>query len=157
MGKTSVANEVSTLLEEADVAHTFIDLDGLAYTFPLGTDDPYGDEIALENLSAIWANSRKRGVKHLLIARVVESRDYADKLAASVGIGAPVVCRLTGQDDTLLERVRKREIGLGLAWHEKRSLQLARELEASAVEDFCVPTDGRSVTQVAQDVLVQMD
>ena len=134
-----------------------IDLDGLAYTFPRGTDDPYGDAIALENLAAIWPNSRKRGVEHLIVARVIESRNYANQIASSVDIDAPIVCRLTGTDDTLLARVRKREIGVGLAWHEKRSLQLARELEVSAVEDYCVATDDQTVTQVAKRVLAHAD
>jgi hypothetical protein len=156
VGKTSVADEVSSLLDDANVSHTFVDLDGLSYTYPRDDDDPYGDDIALENLSAIWGNSRKRGVDYLIIARVIESREYADKLAASVNIKTPIICRLTARDETLLARVRNREIGSGLEWHEKRALQLSGELEESRVDDFCIATDLRSVTQVARDVLAQI-
>ena len=53
VGKTSVAEALSTTLESASVGHTFIDLDGLAKTYPRPIGDRFGDRIALKNLTAV--------------------------------------------------------------------------------------------------------
>ena len=42
VGKTTVANELSTLLEVDGIAHTFVDLDALTYTFPRSASDAFG-------------------------------------------------------------------------------------------------------------------
>lgn len=153
VGKTAVANELSTLLEQDRVPHTFVDLDALTYTFPREPTDPFGNGLAMENLFAIWKNSRKRDSKNLIIPRVVETFDYAEKIANVVGIADPIVCRLTASDEILLERVRTREIGSNLAWHETRSLELSKALAETRIENFCVSTDGRSITDVATEIL----
>ena len=156
VGKTTIANELSNLLEHDGVPHTYIDLDALTYTFPRSEADPFGNELALKNLSAMWENSRKLGSKNLIIPRVIESKAEATNIAAAVGIEAPIICRLTASDDTLLERVRAREIGSGLGWHEKRSIQLSAELSESKVEQLCIATNNRSVTEIATELMQQV-
>lgn len=153
VGKTTVGTEVSTILDAGGVPHAFIDLDGLACSFPRSATDPYGDGLAFENLAAVWANCQRRGARHLVIARVVESRAYAQQLAKVAGFSGAVVVRLTAQDATLLERVRARELGANLAWHEHRCLELSAALAASALDDFCVATDGRPVADIASEVV----
>ena len=153
VGKTTVANELSTLLVNESVPHTFVDLDALTHTYPRSLSDPFGNALALANLTIIWNNGRNHGARNLIVPRVVETRDYAEHLAQSVGISHPIVCRLTASDRTLLERVRAREIGSNLAWHEKRSLQLSAELSKTRNEDFSIATDGRSITEIATEIL----
>lgn len=153
VGKTCVAGELSTLLQADDIPHTCIDLDALTYTFPRPVSDPFGNALALENLTAVWENCRRRGAKNLILARVAESRDYVEEIAQAIGIADPVVCRLTASDQTLLDRVRTREIGTNLAWHEARSLQLSGLLDEAKVEDFCVSTNDRKVTEIASEIM----
>ncbi len=157
VGKTTVANELSTLLEVDGIAHTFVDLDALTYTFPRSASDAFGDILALENLTAVWGNCRRRGSKNLIIPRVVESRDYAMRISDAVSIPNPVICRLTASSQTLLDRVRIREIGSNLAWHEKRSLQLSNTLDKSGIEDFCVSTDQRTIKEIAEEMLQEVN
>lgn len=157
VGKTTIANELSTLLEADGIPHTFVDLDALAYTFPRSAADPFGDALALENLGAVWTNCRRRGARNLIVPRVVETREYPRKVADSVGVPDPLVCRLTASDRTLLQRVRTREIGSNLVWHEERSLRLSAELAKSGFEDFCVATDDRSITGIATEIRQRVD
>jgi len=152
-GKSTVGSELSTLLEDNGVPHTFIDLDALTYTYPRDPSDPYGNELALENLKAVWENARQRQSKNLIVPRVVESYDYAVGISEALEIPNPIVCRLVASTETLLERVRNREIGSGLEWHEARTLELAVQLEASKVEDFSVNTDARTVTDIATEIM----
>ncbi|NKB52714.1 MAG: AAA family ATPase [Rhizobiaceae bacterium] len=157
VGKSTIANELSTLLEADEVPHTFIDLDALAYTFPRNAADPFGDGLALENLKSIWANCQRRGSKNLIVPRVVETESYPERVAEMVAIPDPIVCRLTASDQSLLERVRMREKGSNLSWHEKRSLELSAALEDANVNDFCVATDGRSITEIATEIMLEID
>lgn len=152
VGKTTIANELSVLLEADDIPHTFVDLDALTYTFPRPDDDPYGDRLALENLRAVWANARLQCARNLIIPRVVETATYPGRIAETVGIDNPVVCRLTASDKTLLERVRMREKGSGRDWHEKRALQLSFLLDQIGLEDFCISTDDRTICDVAREI-----
>jgi hypothetical protein len=152
VGKTTVANELSTVLEGRGIPHTFMDLDALAYTFPRDPDDPFGDRLATQNLKAVWRNCRAYGSKNLIIARIVESRDYAAHLSRAVGIERPIVCELRASPDSLIGRVRAREVGSNLDWHERRSLTLSKELNARNLADFIVDTDRRSVTEIAREI-----
>lgn len=156
VGKTTVANELSTLLESDDVPHTFVDLDALTHTFPRSASDPFGNDLALENLAVVWQNSRRRGSRNLVVPRVVETQDDVKRISEAAGIPDPVVCRLTASDQTLLQRVQTREIGSSLEWHEKRSLELSAVLAKARLEDFSVPTDDRSITEIATQIMRQI-
>jgi hypothetical protein len=46
-----------------------------------------------------------------------------------------------------------RELGAGRAWSLARAVELARLMEEQAVEDHLVETGGRTVTDIATDVL----
>ncbi len=156
VGKTSTGNEISNQLEDQGIPHTFVDLDALTYTFPRSASDPYGNELATENLKAIWANAQKRGSKNLIVPRVCESADYVTSIAQALGIANPILCRLTASDDTLLVRVRKRETGSGLAWHENRALELSAQLAQTPFEDVTVATDNRALTDIAAEIIAQV-
>ena len=75
VGKTTVGNELSTSLERRRVAHTFIDLDTLAETYPRPPGDRFGNRLALLNLRDVWINCAAAGSRNLIVARVVETRD----------------------------------------------------------------------------------
>ena len=157
VGKTSVSDELSHFLEQDNVPHTFVDLDALTYTFPRGENDPYGNQLALENLESIWQNSYKRGARNLIVPRVIESYNHATDISEAVGITEPILCRLSASDQTLIERVRTREIGSGLCWHEKRSLELSKTLAFAELEDFCLFTDDRTISEIAKDILQRIE
>jgi deoxyadenosine/deoxycytidine kinase len=50
VGKTTVAQEISNLLDRSNTAHTFVDLDALTQTYTRPPDDPYGYRLVFANL-----------------------------------------------------------------------------------------------------------
>ncbi len=152
VGKTSVAEELSGLLAEDKVAHTFIDLDGLSKTYPRPADDKYGERIALKNLQDVWANARALGVKTLIIARVIETPEGARRIEHTVGAISSTVIQLNASDETLLDRVRQREAGSGREWHERRALALSAQMQNSRVATLMLETDDKSVSEIAGEI-----
>ncbi len=156
VGKTTVAAEVSFQLERVAVAHTLIDLDALAATYPRSADDPFGSTLARANLQGMWQNCAAAGSRNVIIARVIEVSAEVDAIAQCIPGAAPTVCRLTAGDATLLHRVRQREVGSARAWHEARAVQLAQSLRQSGPTDFAVDTEGRPVPEIAAEIVAAL-
>ncbi|MEP1539436.1 MAG: AAA family ATPase [Paracoccaceae bacterium] len=152
VGKTSIAETISALLQVDNVPHTFIDLDALTYTYPRSVSDPFNSALALESLTSIWAHCRKRGSRNLVIARVVESASDVEDIANAIGVSRPILCRLTAPDQTLLKRIRNRNTGSNIPWQESRSLQLSAAMKDDGIEGFCIATEGRSMTEIATEI-----
>lgn len=153
VGKTTVGYEASALLTRRRIPHTFVDLDGLAQTHPRPKDDRFGERLALRNLRGVWANCAAAGSRNLIVARVVERQADLDRIADVVPDAKPFVCQLRAADETLVERVRRREVGPETRWHEERALQLSRSLSQTAPADHRIGTDGRTVTDIAQEIV----
>lgn len=153
VGKTSSAEEVSNVLVGRSVPHTLLDLDCLAETYPRELNDRYGSKLMLTNLRSVWRNCAAAGSKNLVLARVIETETDKDAIAECIPHAATVVCRLQARNETLVTRVRKREIGTGAQWHEQRSLELAASLKNGAPADFVVDTDGKSIVNVANEIV----
>lgn len=156
VGKSSVAGELSAVLKDEEIAHTLIDLDGLSYTYPRPSDDRFGQQLASQNLAAIWPNCLAAGAKNIIIARTVETREGLDMITRSVTDAAPTICQLYASDDTLSARVSAREIGSGHAWHAARALELSASLAKSGPADFRIDTDGQSLAQIAREIFRQI-
>ncbi|MEM7215471.1 MAG: hypothetical protein AAF423_08010 [Pseudomonadota bacterium] len=153
VGKTSTGEEVSNILVRRNIAHTLIDLDCLAETYPRPENDKYGTILAYRNLARVWENCQAAGSKNLVVARVIESNKDTQAICSSVPYSKPIVCQLIASDTTLIDRVRKREIGSGLEHHEKRSLELASSLGENAPADFVVDTNGKTIVEIASRVV----
>jgi len=157
VGKTTIGNEVSSVLERREVAHTFIDMDALAQTYPRSPKDRFGDELALVNLRAVWANCVAAGSENLIVARIVEARRNVEDIQRAVPGSRLLVCQLRATKESLIERVRKRELGAGRDRHEARALELAQSLRNKAPADFIVETEGRSVPDIADEIVEQVE
>lgn len=150
-GKTAVAMEMSEILSAHQVPHAFVDLDALTYSWP--PQGPFNDDLAFQNLAAVWANFRAAGAKRLIVAWVVESRDELRRYKEAIPGAAVTVCRLVASQATREARLRAREVGAGRDWHLARTVELEQILEEAAVEDFQVENDGQPVGVVAREVL----
>ncbi len=153
VGKTTVGHELSERLCGLKTAHTFVDLDALAQTYPRPDDDRFGTNLALRNLAAIWANCRVARSKVLIISRVVETFGDVDDIERAVSISPAITCQLSASDEALADRIERRETGSGLARHKKRAVELARLLNSSAPANFSVETDDRRPPDIADEVL----
>ena len=151
VGKTSVGFEVSDLLCEQGVAHTFIDWDQLRYTYPRPVGDRFGDQLGMKNLRDVWRNAVAAGSRNLIIASVIETWADVEDIRQVVPGADVVVCQLQARVETLAVRVRQREKGKGLDWHLRRSAELAEILAGEAVPvDFKMWTDEMGVCEIAK-------
>ncbi len=155
-GKTTVATEMGRLLSEAGIAHAVVDFDQLTEYRPRAADDPFGTQVGLANLTAVWRNYAAAGAKRLIIARVIESRDDLTDLRHAFPEANITVVRLRASVTTLQTRVRRREIGGALEWHLVRAAELAKLMDAHKLEDVLVEAEGRGPASIARDILVRV-
>ncbi|MEM9971056.1 MAG: hypothetical protein AAF762_08145, partial [Pseudomonadota bacterium] len=104
----------------------------------------------------VWRNCAAAGSKNLVLARVIETDADKDAIADCIPHSSAVVCQLQARNETLVTRVRKREIGSGAQWHEKRSLELAASLKNGAPANFVLDTDGKSIVELASEIVSQV-
>lgn len=155
VGKTTVAGEVSELLEQAGVPHAFVDVDSLRWSYPSPADDRFRTRLAMRNLAAVWVNFRAAGAERLVLSDVVEARDELDRYRAAVPGARITVVRLRAAVETLAARVAAREQGSGRDWHLARAAELAAQMDRDAVEDILIETDGRSLAEIAREALAR--
>jgi hypothetical protein len=149
-GKTSVLVEASDLLRAADVPHAAIDFDMLAFGhWPSSAPD----DVAYRNLGAVWNTFAATGVERLLISEAVDSANTLDHVRASIPSATVMVCRLRASIHTMRERVWQREFGMLQQQFVDRVEEVEAAIDAAGLEDFSVSNDGRSITDVAREVL----
>lgn len=154
VGKSSVLSEIEDLLQGAGMRFAAVELDALSYCHPpVRGDDRFRSGLTFRNLAAVWRNFRAVGAERLVLSRVIESRDELRRYRRAVPGADIVVVRLRATDRVLRSRVRRREIGRGREWHERRAIELARIMERARVEDIAVDTDHRTVNAIAREIL----
>ena len=150
-GKSSVGNELHAQLSAAGVRHCLIDGDFLDMAHP----SPWEHGLAERNLAAMWANYRVLAYRRMIYtntAAVLE--DAMDRLTAAMD-DAPKVTAvlLTCTDETARRRLSQREIGSALDRHLERSAEMAGPLNRAPSWVHRVPTDDRSVTEIATEII----
>lgn len=151
-GKTTVLGEASDILSAADIPHAAIDLDllGLGH-LPAGAPD----DLTVRNLAVVWNNYAAAGVTRLLVSEALDTAAKRERLEKAIPRAEIVVCRLRATLDTMQQRVRLREPGILQEQFVARVAELEASLDAGRVEDFSVENEGRSVTDVAREILVR--
>lgn len=149
-GKTAVLGELSDLLSEQGQPHATIDLDAIGSVL---LPDAAARDLVFRNLAALYANMVDAGLRHLLLAEAVETREELEDLQQAMPGAELVLCRLTAGVDEMARRIRLRETGMYQQRFVERSRLLHHVLEAAKLESFVVSNDGRSITDVARDVL----
>jgi hypothetical protein len=155
VGKSTVAWEVSELLQEAGVSHCLLEGDYMGQVHPAPADDPHRSAITESNLTAVWANFAALGHRRLVYTNTVSVLETG-MFRRALGGDAPRILRvlLTADDATTRDRLALRETGTQLAAHIERSALAARRLEREVPPDTTrVATDGRSVVEVAREVV----
>ncbi|GAA2251280.1 hypothetical protein GCM10010415_08610 [Streptomyces atrovirens] len=156
VGKTTVAWEVSALLRAAEVSHAIVEGDFMGQVHPAPEGDPHRSEITESNLTAVWANFAQRGYRRLVYTNTVSVLPEATGMfERAMGAGVRIVrVLLTASDATARERLTGRELGSELERELEGSLRKARLLDRRAPAGTVrVATDGRSVVDIARDVV----
>lgn len=150
-GKSTVLDEVHDLLSAAGVPHACVDCDALSLSWP--ARGRFNQDALLENLASVWLNFRTAGAERLAIAWVVEAPGDLLGIQQAVPGARITLCQLAAGETTRLARLRARELGAGLEWHLRRTVELQRILDAEPLAAFTVVNDGRTINAVALEVL----
>jgi hypothetical protein len=145
-GKTALAADLAEALAEAGTRTAVVDLDWLGWVVP-----GRADGLIVQNLGAIWPNFRSAGVERLVLARALDKRGELEAIKAAVPGVELTVVKVTASPGTIAERLRRRDTGAVLEEH------LAQSLDLAAVEDFEIENDGRSIREVARELLRRLD
>src|SRR3954447_3830871 len=153
VGKTSVASAIAELLDQTGVPHALVDMDMLRWCHPSPSEDPFHMALGLRNLAVVWENYQAVGAQRLILVDVVEAREDLAGYAAAVPGAAIVVVRLHAEVATIWRRLEGREAGESLAWHQQRAVELVAQMGETQVEDLLVDTEGKTITDIAREVL----
>lgn len=153
VGKSTVADEASGLLSDANIAHALVDLARIGACWPAPPDDPWNERLVHRNLACIWSNFRTAGAHRLLLCRVLEARSLLRYVVEAVPGADITVVRLRAPLQVLHERIRARAAGASPDWYLDAATYLAEAMERSPVEDHCIDNIGGSAREVAEEVL----
>ncbi|MEW9515673.1 AAA family ATPase [Streptomyces tubercidicus] len=156
VGKTTVGWEVSVCLRAAVISHCVIEGDFMGQVHPAPEGDPRREKIAERNLAALWGNYAELGYRRLIYTNTVSVLAESEGMfRRAMGADVRVVrVLLTASDATARERLTGRERGSELERELKNSVRKARILDEQAPADTVrVATDGRSVVEIARDVV----
>ncbi|MEU0299289.1 hypothetical protein ABZ252_07425 [Streptomyces sp. NPDC006175] len=156
VGKTTVGWEISDRLRAAGIAHAILEGDYLGQVHPAPADDPHRSAITEANLTAMWRNFAALGHHRLVYTNTVSVLPGSTSMfERAMGPGVRVVrALLTASDATAVARLSAREIGSALDREIAGSARKARLLDEQAPPDVVrVTTDGRTVVEIASDVL----
>jgi hypothetical protein len=152
-GKTSVLAEASDILAFRQIAHAAIDLDALGLGhFPSAVNH---EGVMYRNLQSVRDNYASLGVKRLLLARAMENRAELELCRGIISAKNTVVCRLTASIETMQQRIQTRESGISQRKYVARVAKLNIILDHARLEDFTVTNENRSLTEVANEMLVK--
>ena len=151
--KTSVLAEASDILSLRHIVHAAIDLDALGLAHLLSADAT--DGVMYRNLQSVCQNYAALGVTRILLARAMEDRAELELCRNVVAAANTQVCRLTASIDTMQQRVKQRESGVLQSEFIDRVAILDAILDRARLEDFTIINEGRSLNDVAQEMLMK--
>jgi hypothetical protein len=152
-GKTAVLAEASDILAPRHMAHAAIDLDalGLAHL----PSSACKDDVMYRNLQSVCKNYSSLGVRRFLVARAMEDRSELELCRGVVSATSTIVCHLAASIETMQQRVKMRESGVSQRGYVARVAELNAILDRVRLEDFAVASECRSVTEVANEMLLK--
>ncbi len=155
-GKTTVAEELSDLLDENDIIHGLIDLDWLGQMYPRTVDDPFNRSLTYANLADVARRMREHGASHLVIAGVVEDSDDVACISNAINSEHVTVLRVRAPESVRMERIRNRELGSRCEWHLNRTVELDAILDSAQLESISVVNHDRPLRETALEAAVKL-
>lgn len=155
VGKSTVMVEVHDILAAARVSHACIERDALAYTWPERGE--FNHATVIENVATICENFRRAGAERLVIAGVVETLADVEDYRRAIPGARITVCQLVAPEDERLARLAAREVGAGLRWHLRRTVELQQILDTTRVHQLSVENHARPIRDTALEVLARVN
>lgn len=165
VGKSTLSWEISARLAEAGIAHAAIETDELDRVFPRPSREqleqlaPGTMDISALNLTAMWSIYRKLGQRRLILSGVMLHPAFDRRWIASAIPNARIITiRLMATGESIAGRLARRETEGGLEAQLERSLRQLNQMAREAGGDMVrIHTDGRSVAEIAEEVLANLD
>lgn len=156
VGKTTLAEAISEELHARRVRHALIDLDWLGQVYPIPEGhDPYGYELALQNLKDVWPNFQAAGAQRAVVAGTLLNEDHRNHLQEALELPVAVVL-VEAPQEVREDRIRSRNSGRLLADFLDRTAQVAADIEAAAIHDVRVLNHGRPPAKVAEEIVQKL-
>jgi len=151
VGKSTVADALSTLEARSEHHHAVIDLDHIRRAWPAPEGDRFNHELEMANLRDLVVNYRRAGVEHFILAGVVEEASEIPRYEAALQSRGLLICRLEADAATVTRRLRLRHADNGpeWAWHLARAGELATILRAASIDHLVVDNSGGSIMATA--------
>jgi adenylylsulfate kinase len=149
-GKSSVAEEIAYLLEQAGEPYALLDLDYLSWAGD-GTGDRAAEfGLMLQNLAAVTANYRRAGIRLFVLAYFARSPGEVRRVQEALGLPLRVV-RLTVPLPGIEQRLAG-DVTSGRRDDLRQTASSIAAAEGAGVEDVVISND-RPIGVVARDVL----
>src|SRR5689334_18836793 len=149
-GKSTVAAEISYLLEQRRQPYALLDVDFLGWGVNSFDDDATENPFWLRNLAAVVSNYRDGGISVFVLASFVSSHDEVRDMCEAVGVALRVV-RLT----VPLPDIEQRLAAVVTTERREELREAARQIAAGegvGVEDIVLAND-RPVPVVARQIM----
>lgn len=149
VGKSSVLQALSTLLEIDGLAYGAIESEQLAWGSPWLRADDW-----IPQLASVLSLQRQAGRRLFLLAATTETGDELRGVVEAVAADRVIVVCLSAPPDTVAARIARREPD---SWPGKAALiaharQLARSIPAIEGLELVIDTEGRDAAAVAGEV-----
>lgn len=153
VGKSSVGWETSVQLSRSAVAHWHLEGDVLDAAWPRPADDQDGRRMTVDTLRAMAGVFAAEGYRRCVYVQTASVVDFG-LVRRALGTVRLHGVLLTASEPTRIARLSRREIGSDLDRHLVSSRRMAAHLQDHAPEWVArVPTDDRTVTEIARDVI----
>lgn len=153
VGKSTVGWEVSVQLNRLKVGHWHLEGDVLDAAWPRPEDDGNGERMTVNTMRAMAGVFAAEGYTRCVYVQTASLIDFHLVTDALGDVELKGVL-LTASDETRCQRLAQREIGTDLDRHLASSHHMAEVLERRAPAwVHRLPTDGRSVSEIARDVI----
>ena len=146
-GKSSLTQEMATVLEARAISYAIVDLDFLCWFYVPGGEDT---AVGLANTAAVVKAYRDAGVRHFLVAGSIRDEVELARVRAALDMPARVV-RLVVDPDEIERRLaaavttaRRDDLTVAREWH--------RDAIGTGIEDLEVANDG-SIRDLALGVV----
>jgi hypothetical protein len=153
-GKTSVAVKVGELLAARGTPSSVIDLDQLCWTTPDAASGFDVTDVLASSLRALLPVHQAAGVHRFVLPRLLRDADDVESVAGAVAPARVVVVLLTADARERERRLVRRDSASTVQGHLDEVELL---LPDPAIADIVVATDGRTVAEVAAEVLSRWD
>jgi dephospho-CoA kinase len=154
VGKTTIAGSISRALHDMEVRHALLDLDWLGQVYPVPEGhDPFGYELAIQNLGTIWPNFLEVGITRAVVSGTILNVEQLGRLCNALAGSAVTVVLVAAPSDLVKQRIRGRTTGPLLDDFLSRTDAVADEILRAAIHDIIVSNDARPPREVAHEVM----